>query len=187
MPRIRHAPRERFGRNHPSHVTLKVCGDVPSLRIQKCIKELERTFGDASERGDFRLCHYSVQSNHVHMLVEAKNAAALGRGMKSVGARFARAVNRVFERRGPVLIDRYHMRPLKTPREVRNALRYVLLNAQKHARKVLTGVDPASSARWFDGWKNRQPSQDSRPVATAHTWLLKKGWRRYGLLDLSSQ
>jgi hypothetical protein len=75
--------------------------------------------------------------------------------MKAVGARLARAVNRIFDRSGPVLADRYHMRVLKTPREVRNALRYVMLNARRHARKLIGAVrlDPASSARWFDGWR----------------------------------
>ncbi len=187
-PRIRHAPRDAFGRNHPSHVTLKVRSDVPSLRIRKCVMELERRFATASERGDFRLVHYSIQSNHVHMIVEATGPEALGRGMKSLAARFARAVNRVFQRKGSVLVDRFHSRALKTPREVRNALRYVLLNTQKHAKKALNRLDPASSARWFDGWKGRRPELTGPlvAVAQAHTWLLTKGWRRHGLLQLES-
>ncbi len=74
--------------------------------------------------------------------------------MKSVTARLARAVNRVFGRAGPVLADRYHARPLRTPREVRNALRSVLLNGRKHARRARGArIDPASSGRWFDGWR----------------------------------
>jgi len=108
----------------------------------------------ACERGTFRVVHYSLQSNHVHLVVEAAHRAALARGMVAVGSRLARAVNRVFGRRGPVLADRYHLRVLKTPREVRNALRYVLLNARRHASRLSGKVllDPASSARWFDGW-----------------------------------
>jgi hypothetical protein len=95
-----------------------------------------------------------LQANHAHLLVEADDRSALARGMIAVGARLARAVNRVFRRSGPVLADRYHVRALKTPREVRNALRYVLLNARHHASRLMGGVfDPASSARWFDGWK----------------------------------
>jgi len=79
--------------------------------------------------------------------------------MKSLGARLARAVNRVFRRSGPVLADRYHVRVLRTPREVRNALAYVLLNARRHAAQVgrmvsrALRIDPASSGRWFDGWR----------------------------------
>jgi hypothetical protein len=101
-------------------------------------------------------------------------------------------VNRVFARRGPVLADRYHLRLLKTPREVRNALRYVLLNARHHALRAVRAVrlDPASSGRWFDGWRHeastvREESGDglARPVARARTWLLATGWRRHGLID----
>ncbi len=137
------------------------------------------------------MVQYSIQGNHVHMLVEAPGPDALGRGMKSVGARLARAVNRVFSRNGPVLADRYHARVLKTPREVRNALAYVLLNARRHAlraaRKVGRGmmVDPATSGRWFEGWRRPiGPARDAPAVAGAHTWLLRKGWRRHGLIGL---
>jgi hypothetical protein len=157
-------------------------------------------------RPGFRLVHYSLQGNHAHLLVEATDTDALGRGMKAIGARFARAVNRVARRAGPVLADRYHVRLLPTPREVRNALRYVLLNARRHAaaaKGALRGpvkLDPASSARWFDGWKRRvvADSDDDGgnedrdadpgpigppPVARARTWLLSAGWRRHGLID----
>jgi hypothetical protein len=114
--------------------------------------------------------------------------------MMAIGARLARAVNRAVGRSGRVLADRYHVRLLPTPREVRNALRYVLLNARRHstaARSALKqdpDLDPASSARWFDGWKHRS-SEDKeeldrrRSVARARTWLLTVGWRRHGLLD----
>jgi hypothetical protein len=57
-----------------------------------------------------------------HLIVEADDENALGRGMKAIGSRLARAVNRVFRRSGAVLVDRYHLRALRTPREVRNAL-----------------------------------------------------------------
>jgi hypothetical protein len=99
-------------------------------------------------------------------------------------------------RTGRVLADRYHLRLLPTPREVRNALRYVLLNARRHAAKAVHTIarttvrlDPASSARWFNGWSHGSwaadaaPVPDVRPVARAKTWLLAVGWRRHGLLD----
>ena len=168
-------------------MTLKVREDVPSLRSVRLVRELEETFRRGCERGDFRLVHYSVQRDHLHLIVEATGTEALGRGMMAIGARIARAVNRVVGRRGPVLADRYHSRALETPKEVRLALRYVLLNARKHAQRVgrpRHGVDPASSGRWFDGW--REPAQsapDAPAVAPARGWLARKGWRRHGLLD----
>ena len=156
------------------------------------MREVEASFRRACERGRFRLVQYSIQSNHVHLIVEAASAADLGRGMKSIGSRLARAVNRVFSRSGPVLADRFHAHILRTPREVRNALAYVLLNARRHAAKPgrrlseAVGIDPASSGRWFDGWR-LPPSADAAPdppaVATARTWLLGIGWRRAGLIE----
>ncbi len=128
-PRIRHRSRERFNALLPCHVTLKVRTEVPSLRTVRLVREVERSFARACERGAFRLTHYSLQGNHAHLIVEAKNRETLARGMKSLGSRLAKAVNRVFKRSGPVLSDRYHVHVLRTPREVRNALAYVLLNA----------------------------------------------------------
>jgi len=137
--------------------------------------------------------HFSLQSNHAHLMVEADDRVTLARGMIAVGARLARAVNRVFGRTGAVLADRYHARSLETPSEVRNALRYVLLNVRHHASRWATrvGLDPASSARWFDGWSRcprghhgAEPAGPP-PVAPARTWLLTTGWRRCGLLDPS--
>jgi hypothetical protein len=73
-------------------------------------------------------------------------------------ARAKRAANRVFRRTGPVLADRAHVRVLRTPREVRHAIAYVLLNARRHAAKAgrlvhdrIARIDPASSGRWFEG------------------------------------
>ena len=137
-------------------------------------------------RSGFRLVHYSIQGDHTHFLVEARSREALGRGMKSLGSRLARAVNRVFGRSGRVLRDRYHLHVLRSPKAVRNALAYVLLNARKHARRVRRelAIDPASSGRWFEGWRQKLPRDASAPaVARARTWLLCKGWRRHGLID----
>ena len=136
--------------------------------------------------------HYSIQRDHVHLIVEAAGRDALGNGMKSIGSRLARAVNRVFGRTGPALSGRYHVRTLRTPREVRNAIAYVLLNARKHWRERHGSVPPirldeASSGRWFEGWKRkpRGPTgvDGGQEVAAARTWLLCTGWRRHGLVD----
>ena len=192
-PGLPHRSRLKFS-SLPAHVTLRIRAGVPSLRTLRLVREVERTLGRGCARPGFRLVHYSLQSNHVHLVVEAHDRAMLGRGMMAVGTRLARAINRVFERSGKVFTDRYHLRVLKTPREVRAALRYVLLNARRHARRLGRSVrlDPASSARWFDGWRRgarRNVIVDEGiaardpPVAKARTWLLKTGWRRHGLLD----
>ncbi len=111
--------------------------------------------------------------------------------MKSVGARIGKLVNRLFQRSGKVLDGRYHLRPLRTPLEVRRALRYVLLNHRHHAaqqRRYSPSAtpDPASSGRWFDGWSSATETPNPtevRDVAPARTWLLRIGWRRHGRID----
>lgn len=154
-----HRERERVPGHCPVHVTLRVREGVPSLRSGGLVREWRRSLAEASERGDFRVTHYSLQGDHAHLIVEAKGKNALARGMKSIAARLARAANRVWARSGPVLDGRYHHRLLRTPREVRRALAYVLLNARRHWAKARSGqrpptprLDGASSARWFDGW-----------------------------------
>jgi len=200
-PRVAHAARAPF-RRLPAHVTLRLRQGLPSLRTVAVVRELERTFAAGCARPGFRLAHYSLQGNHAHLIVEATDRDALGSGMKAIGARIARAVNRVARRSGRVLADRYHLRLLPTPKEVRGALRYVLLNARCHAAKAgavlsrsMVVLDRASSAVWFDGWKRWSPGAHYEhgppparrrcPVARPRTWLLRIGWRRHGLLDPS--
>ncbi len=208
-PSMRHRSRVSF-RTLPAHVTLRLRPGLPSLRDTRIVRAIEHSFADGRQHGSFRLVHYSLQGNHAHLIVEAHDPEALGHGMMAIGSRLARAVNRVAQRRGPVLADRYHVRLLKTPREVHRALRYVLLNARRHggkAKKAPRGVvrlDPASSALWFDGWnrtgldaanrllaersmeaRSRSAPRRRAPVTRARTWLLTVGWRRHGLLDPS--
>jgi len=189
---VHHVRRDPLPKGCPAHVTLRVRRGIPSLRRRAMLREFRGSLRAGCERGEFRVVHYSMQRNHVHLIVEAAGKQALGRGMKSVAIRLARAVNRVLSRTGPVLLGRYHVRALRTPREVRNALAYVLLNARKHW-KERTGsappvqLDEASSGRWFEGWKRRpreqtQPAQ-IRDVSLARSWLLRAGWRRHGLVD----
>src|SRR5574338_712086 len=145
---------------------------------------------NAERRAGFRVFAYSIQGDHLHLVVEADDARALARGMKAVGTRVARAVNRTLCRTGPVLRDRYHLRVLRTPLEVRRALAYCLLNARKHLGRLaprVGRVDPASSGRRFTGWRPgiSAVARSAAPVARAVTWLLREGWRRHGLLDPS--
>lgn len=187
-------PRRGISRHTPCHLTLRVRSGVPSLRNPRVVGEIERSLRAGCERGSFRVVQYSLQRDHVHLLVEADGARALAHGMMSIGARIARAVNRVLRRRGAVLADRFHHRVLRTPREVRNALRYVLGNARKHgaalsgaggARRAAHGaVDPASSGLWFEGW-TRMPTRPAEPppVAPGRSWLLRIGWWRHGRID----
>ncbi len=164
---------------------------VRNLRTAKLYAVLYQVFCVTCDLGLFRIVHYSVLRNHLHFVIEAANRDALTRGMQRVGIRIALRLNKAMGRKsGRVVGDRYHERHLETPRQVRHALGYVLNNFRKHLWKdeqrrcEPTWIDPFSSAQFFDGWKDRRPSETPRagPVAPARTWLLTVGWRKSGLL-----
>ena len=170
---VAHEARPALSRNHPVHVTLRVVRGLPNLRHRKQRKAIFGAFAKGKERFGFRLVHFSVQHDHVHLVVEAEGERSLTRGMQGLTIRVARALNRKLERQGRVFADRYHAHTLKTPREVRNALGYVLKNDTKHGAALegqsslgasayrrgpggrvplRVSLDPCSSAVVFDGW-----------------------------------
>jgi REP element-mobilizing transposase RayT len=176
------------------HITLSVDPNLPSLRrpdLTECIEDCLREIRDA--RTDFRVVHYSIQRHHLHLVVEAANRQALSRGMRGLAIRVARRINKVLGRRGKVFVDRYFETVVKSPRQAKNCLCYVLLNTQRHLAQSGQScepgwIDPASSGRYFDGWRGRPPPppEPDRPVSEPHTWLLSRGWRRHGLVPLDT-
>jgi hypothetical protein len=187
-PRVSHATRPDHQARHPVHVTLRALPDLGSLRDCPAYPALEDAIA-AAAKADFRVCEFSVQFDHLHLIVEAHDRDALRRGMQGLAVRCARAVNRVLGRRGKVFVERYHARALKTPREVRNGLVSVLQNWRKSVAGA-QWLDGCSSARWFDGWRGprpdwaRPPPGATRVTRAARTWLLREGWRRHGLIRL---
>ena len=189
-----HRTRVRFPASVPLHVTLKVIGGLPSFRREAVARVVRAAIAAGGHRGDFRVVHYNVLGDHLHFVVEAAGAMALARGMQGLTIRLARRLNALLGRRGKLFAQRYHARPLRTPTEVRNAIRYVLLNGRHHARdrgQVLARgwIDPFSSGLWFDGWKTalradapwlRALAKAGCPTAAPKTWLLQVGWRRGG-------
>jgi putative transposase len=179
-----HVARSDHDARWPVHVTLRAVAALPSFRAKVAFGALSRALARAT-RSSFRVLQFSVQSDHLHLIVEADSTRALSRGLQGLAGRCARAVNRCWNRQGAVWAHRYHARALSTPTEVRRALSYVLLNFRKHLRAA-PGVDPRSSGPWFDGWAHRAtPSPHPRLVANPRTWLATVGWRRAGgLLDV---
>ena len=118
---------------------------------------MQRAMYAGAARFGFRLVHYAVMGNHVHLIVEAPDRVALGRAMKGLGVRVAKGLNRVMGRRGKVLGDRYHGRILRTPSETKRARVYLLENARKHFGVV--GADAYTS---------------TAPVVEPRTYLLRR-------------
>ncbi len=190
---VGHGPRALLAARFPTHVTMKLLQGLPKMRSREAYAALRTAFAAGCDRAGFRLTHYAVLNDHLHFLVEARDREALSRGLQGLAIRIAKALNRLWRRRGTVFADRYHDRILKTPREVRNALVYVLANGKKHAAEgreiqVPQAIDTFTSAPWFDGFREpltvRGIEAIVRPVTDAHTWMLTIGWRRHGLLSV---
>jgi len=186
---VSHLRRASLASRFPVHVTMTVREGLPGLRGRDERRAVREAFAKGCERGGFRLVQFSVQRDHLHLIVEGKDREALSRGLQGLAIRVARALNRLWRRAGKVFADRYHDRILRTPREVRNALRYVLQNGKKHGMGLLKPMDCCSSGPWFDGWKEKVNviglEKFVRPVAKARTWLLAEGWRRHGLISVA--
>jgi REP element-mobilizing transposase RayT len=200
-----HATRPAPSSGVPMHISLRVLGDVPRLRQRRGYQIARRALGNANRFEGARICEISIQHNHVHLLVEADDGAALTRAMRSFAITLAKNVNvrltrrGVARRRGPVVEDRYHIVALRTPAQVRAAIAYVLCNWRRHGEdRRIEGpprlTDRYSSGPFFAGWNVPLPPlihdddlpfpEDGRPpTKPASSWLLRDGWKLGGLLS----
>jgi len=169
------------------HVNVRLVRGLPSLRVQETYALLRSVFARAKKPG-FRIVHFSIQGNHVHWICEAADRESLSRGMQGLLIRMAKRLNKLWGRAGRVFEDRYHEHILRTPKQVRNALVYVLRNAWKHRVRVGQDLDMFTSGPWFDGWKETFEVRGlpECPVASPRTWLLHTGWwKHHGRISLS--
>ncbi|HEY4239458.1 MAG TPA: transposase [Kofleriaceae bacterium] len=176
-PGVPHDKRPRVTRHTPVHVTLRVSKLPQSLRTRDLYRAIRAATIVVGRTQAMRVVHASVQSNHIHMLVEADDQRVLARGMQSFQVSAAKQINRVLARKGKVFGDRYHSHVLKTPRETRNALVYVLNNFRKHGVAADTVIDPFSSADCFDGWREGAWEREEKwrlLVAQPRSWLLQR-------------
>jgi len=183
-----HKKRMQFERPSPLHVTVRLKDGLPWLRREREFAVIREAFKRCCERGSFRLVHYSVQGNHMHFIVEARERADVSSGMNGLLSCVARRLNKLWKRRGKVFESRYHDRVLKTPREVRNVLRYVFGNTLKHGGGIPAGSpDRFSSAPYFRGWGDWRMGRFFPDwIVEAKTWLLSIGWSRAGPLFVNS-
>jgi REP element-mobilizing transposase RayT len=172
------------------HVTLKAAPTAPHLRRGICFRAVRSAFVAGKSKPGFRLVHFTVQGNHLHLICEAADKHGLSRGMQGLAILVAKRLNAKLGRHGRLFAERYHARILRTPTEVRNALVYVLNNSRRHdssSSLPTSWIDPLSSAPWFSGWRwpFREPwarPEHPTPVEPAKTWLLQTGWRFRGLI-----
>jgi REP element-mobilizing transposase RayT len=200
-PSVPHRRRPRHYGANPVHVTLRGRAGLPSFRAQAVHEMFRKALHrqrqpDRRYAASFQVVEFSIQENHLHLVVEAVGRTAhahdsLRSGVSGLAISFAKRLNRLLGRRGKVWAERWHGRELASPREVRNALVYVFRNVAKHGARFFgdDAVDPLSSAPRFTRWTRplHWPFPNGEgpwPHARPRTWLLGTGWHvHHGLLD----
>ena len=185
-----HRTRPRVRKYDVQHVVLRTRHDVPRLRRGKTYEAIRRALQRTPGETAFRVCHTSIQRNHLHFLIEANDSASLSHGMRSLAIMAARAINGVLGRKGTVFAYRYHATAISSPRQMRNALSYVLNNWRRHDEDEgseaahRAALDPYSTAIHFRGWREGvfavPTGFEPLPSAAPETWLLRVGWERRG-------
>jgi REP element-mobilizing transposase RayT len=186
---VPHGSRGGVTRHYPVHVTLKLRRELGRMRTKDRLAVLRRAFAAGCTRPGFRITDWSLMNDHVHVIVEADDGTRLGAGIKGLCVRIARGLNRVLAHHGRVFADRYHAHVLTTPREVRNAVAYVMNNARRHGLALpRRRADAFTSWSSFDGWHAtpaNAPESDGLVVAARpRSWLRRVGWRQRGLIRL---
>jgi len=193
-----HAARPTHNPRHPVHVTIRIVSSAAGLRCKDMYLAVREATIASARREDFRIVHMSIQRDHIHLIVEAESTAALSRGVRGFAVSAARQINKAFtarggdRRTGRAIADRYHARPLTSPRAVRNALAYTLSNWRHHGEDRAPfartwQVDPFSTGALFPGWKELADSPFFWPLPPKYlplivfrprTWLLRS-WDRF--------
>lgn len=171
---VAHRARGEWTRPVPLHVTLRMAPHVYNLRSRRSFRVIAAALRLGGDRFNVRVIEFSVQGNHIHLVVEAPNRRALARAIQGFSIRVAKGLNRMMGRTGRVFDDRYHARVLRTPTEVRHAIQYVLSNARKHAAERGETYAPG----YVDPYSSAGAPDLALPVA--QTWLLRVGWKRAG-------
>jgi REP element-mobilizing transposase RayT len=193
-----HATRPEHDARHPVHVTMRVVGSAAGLRRRDSYFAIREATIVTAKREDFRIVQMAIQQDHLHLIVEADSKNALSRGVRGFASSAARQINKAITARGEdrrtgrVFAERYHARPLTSPRAVRNALAYCLGNWRHHGEDRAPfarswKVDPFSSGAVFFGWKELESSPVLWPLPQTYhplivlrprTWLLQS-WHRF--------
>jgi REP element-mobilizing transposase RayT len=176
---VPHVERDDVRPYQPVHVTLRMAAPVWNLRSERSFAVIHEALTAARRRPDARVVHFSVQGNHLHLILEASGTTALSNAVRALSIRLARGLNKMMGRSGPVFEDRFHSHVLRTPAEVRNALRYVVGNFASHAARrnepMRQGwVDPFSSASEKSPRSAQATLFPELAVRPATTWLLRR-------------
>ena len=171
---VQHVSRPTLSKHHPVHVTWRMLPHVWNLRSLRSFRRIAAALAAACSRDGFRIVHFSIQGNHLHLIVEAADAVHLSRGLQGLAIRIARRMNQLMGRRGKVFADRFHEHVLRCPKEVATAVDYVLGNFWIHALRRGEPVNALAPDWYSSAFERRGPPL----VAAAESWLLRVGFLR---------
>ena len=200
-----HVARDDHDWRHPVHVSMRRTKLAPSLRSERVYRTILEQLARAKGQR-VRVVHFSVQHDHLHLIVEGQDRLDLSNQMRKLFSRIALTVNAVAKRRGSLFRDRHHRRELSSPTQTRNALVYVLFNDRKHeaqgggpiSERMLHELDDRTSVGWIrdsDWAENARPPPDTlarlrsrnlhgasgeSPISEPRTWLVQRGWFEQG-------
>lgn len=131
-----HEKREQVRTHIPLHINFKY---KLSVKNKEGLKALHKAIKNARSHG-LKIIHFSLQHNHVHLIIVATNNRILTKGMRSLTITLSKTLDK-----GRIQLQRYHLHVLRTRKEAKNAFHYVLFNERKHTGKMT--IDSYSSVR----------------------------------------
>jgi len=109
---VAHRVRAVHRKGDPVHVTVKVRRRIPSLRRELLARRVKQVLLNQRAKLEneaaagvgvgmcFQVVHFTIQDDHVHLIVEATDKRMLSRGVMGLEIRIARAVNTLLGRTG---------------------------------------------------------------------------------------
>ncbi len=190
--------RTHFSSKNPLHLVLRLREGLPNLRTRKGAQIVKNAILGAQARG-LRVVHFAILSNHIHLIVESSSPKAFYAAMKSFCSRIGIHVRRLsppsllkkLDQQGlGIFRGRYYLEEIRTPGQMKHALKYVLLNPAKHFKKA-PYLDVFSSSSLFENWQKLigyelKPTIQNKILrerlrqflAPPKFWLTNVGWMR---------
>ncbi len=144
-PGIRHTKRPYLSKPTSLHLTVKIKKNKAEIKNKSVLAILKRAILNARKQG-LQVIHYSLEYDHVHLLIEADNNFILAKGMQAFGVTFSKAINRLKRLKGEVYKHRYHFRRISSSKELKNVMNYIFTNGLKH-KTANSIISPFNSIR----------------------------------------
>jgi REP element-mobilizing transposase RayT len=130
---IRHISREDIKKPTSLHLTIKVRENKADIKNKQILKALHHSIKRARMKR-LKIVHYTLEYNHIHLLVEAEIKQLVHQGMQAFGISLAKKINTIKRLKGTVYKHRYHLRKINSPRDLKNVLHYIFNNGIHHKR-----------------------------------------------------